>query len=134
MIEEIATVTAVHAGRVEVSCFSKSACGQCRQSSSCGTGLVSKALPARSHDFAIATELALRPGQQVRIGIPEHSLIGGALLVYLLPLLCLLAGARWRPGPACRKSAAFWGHWPVAAWALVWPPGGPGGVAGSISR
>ncbi|NHI00923.1 MULTISPECIES: SoxR reducing system RseC family protein [Oceanimonas] len=92
MIEEIATVTAVHAGRVEVSCFSKSACGQCRQSSSCGTGLVSKALPARSHDFAIATELALRPGQQVRIGIPEHSLIGGALLVYLLPLLCLLAG------------------------------------------
>ncbi|WP_107850865.1 SoxR reducing system RseC family protein [Oceanimonas marisflavi] len=92
MIEEIATVTTVHTGAVEVSCFSKSACGQCRQSSSCGTGLVSKALPGRDHRFVIATGLELRPGQQVRIGIPEHSLITGALLVYLLPLLCLLAG------------------------------------------
>ncbi|MDP5293066.1 SoxR reducing system RseC family protein [Oceanimonas sp. CHS3-5] len=92
MIEEIATVTAVHDGRVEVSCFSKSACGQCRQSSTCGTGLVSKALPGRDHRFVIATELTLQPGQQVRIGIPEQSLITGALLVYLLPLLCLLTG------------------------------------------
>ncbi|WMC10067.1 SoxR reducing system RseC family protein [Oceanimonas pelagia] len=92
MIEEIATVTAVHSGSVEVRCFSKSACGQCRQSNNCGTGLVSKALPGRDHRFVIATGLELTPGQQVRIGIPEHSLITGALLVYLLPLLCLLAG------------------------------------------
>ncbi|AEY00680.1 hypothetical protein GU3_04615 [Oceanimonas sp. GK1] len=92
MIEEIATVTAVHSGGVEVRCFSKSACGQCRQRSTCGTGLVSGALPERNHQFVIATELVLKPGEQVRIGIPEQSLITGALLVYLLPLLCLLTG------------------------------------------
>ena len=92
MIEEIATVVAVHPNGVEVSCFSKSACGQCRQNSTCGTGLVSKALPGRDHRFVIATGLTLQPGQQVRIGIPEHSLITGALLVYLLPLVFMLAG------------------------------------------
>jgi sigma-E factor negative regulatory protein RseC len=93
MIEEIATVLAVHEDGVEVVCFSKSACGQCKQNSSCGTGLVSKALPGRDHRFVIATELPLAVDQQVRIGIPEQSLITSALLVYLLPLLLLLGGA-----------------------------------------
>ena len=93
MIEEIATVLAVHADGVEVVCFSKSACGQCKQNSTCGTGLVSKALPGRDHRFVIATDLPLAVDQQVRIGIPEQSLITSALLVYLLPLLLLLSGA-----------------------------------------
>lgn len=93
MIEEVATVSAVYAGGVEVVCFSKSACGQCKQNSQCGTGLVSKALPGRDHRFRIATDLPLAVDQQVRIGIPEHSLINSALLVYLLPLLLLLGGA-----------------------------------------
>ncbi|WP_375057025.1 SoxR reducing system RseC family protein [Zobellella sp. DQSA1] len=93
MIEEVATVVAVGEGGVEVACFGKSACGQCRQSSHCGTGLVAKALPGREHRFFIATELRLKVGEQVRIGIPEHSLVTSALLVYLLPLLLLLGGA-----------------------------------------
>ncbi|ART80092.1 SoxR reducing system RseC family protein [Oceanisphaera avium] len=93
MIEEIATVSAVYDGKVEVVCFSKSACGQCKQSSHCGTGIVSKALPGRDHRFLIATDLSLTVNQQVRIGIPEHSLISSAFLVYLLPLLLVMAGA-----------------------------------------
>lgn len=93
MMEEIATVVVVREGGVEVACFSKSACGQCRQSSQCGTGIVAKALPGREHRFFVPTTLTLQAGQQVRIGIPEPSVIGGALLVYLLPLLSLLASA-----------------------------------------
>ena len=93
MIEEIATVSAVYDGQVEVVCFSKSACGACKQNSHCGTGIVSKALPARDHRFVIATELALTVNQQVRISIPEHSLLRSVLLVYLLPLLLVMAGA-----------------------------------------
>lgn len=93
MIEEIATVSAVYDGQVEVVCFSKSACGQCKQNSQCGTGIVSKALPGRDHRFVITTDLTLTVNQQVRIGIPERSLIGSALLVYLFPLSLVLAGA-----------------------------------------
>ncbi|WP_445396391.1 SoxR reducing system RseC family protein [Zobellella sp. An-6] len=93
MIEEVAIVVAVGEGGVEVASFSKSACGQCRQNSQCGTGLVSNALPGREHRFFIATELELKVGERVRIGIPEQSLITSALLLYLLPLLLLLAGA-----------------------------------------
>ncbi|WP_319783320.1 SoxR reducing system RseC family protein [Oceanisphaera sp. IT1-181] len=93
MIEEIATVSAVYDGQVEVVCFSKSACGQCKQNSNCGTGIVSKALPGRDHRFVIATELALTVNQQVRIGIPDHSLLRSVFLVYLFPLLLVLTGA-----------------------------------------
>lgn len=93
MIEEIATVSAVYEDQVEVVCFSKSACGQCKQNSHCGTGIVSKALPARDHRFVIRTDLTLTVNQQVRIGIPEHSLLRSVLLVYLLPLLLVMSGA-----------------------------------------
>lgn len=93
MIEEIATVSAIHPDGVEVVCFSKSACGQCQHSSNCGTGLVSKALPGRDHRFIIATDLSLTVNQQVRIGIPEQGVITSALLVYLIPLLMILGGA-----------------------------------------
>lgn len=93
MIEEIATVSAVYDGQVEVVCFSKSACGQCQQNSNCGTGIVSKALPGRDHRFVITTDLALTVNQQVRIGIPDHSLLRSVFLVYLFPLLLVLAGA-----------------------------------------
>lgn len=93
MIEEIATVSAVYDGQVEVVCFSKSACGQCKQNSNCGTGIVSKALPGRDHRFVIATDLALTVNQQVLIGIPDHSLLRSVFLVYLFPLLLVLAGA-----------------------------------------
>ncbi|MGO1247399.1 MAG: SoxR reducing system RseC family protein [Oceanisphaera sp.] len=93
MIEEVATVSAVYEGGVEVVCFSKSACGQCQQNSQCGTGIVSKALPGRDHRFLITTDLSLTVNQQVRIGIPERSLIGSAIVVYLFPLLLLLGAA-----------------------------------------
>lgn len=93
MIEEIATVSAVYEGEVEVVCFSKSACGQCKQNSRCGTGIVSQALPGREHKFVIATDLVLTVNQQVRIGIPEQGLLGSVFLVYLFPLLLVLAGA-----------------------------------------
>ena len=93
MIEEIATVSAVYDGQVEVVCFSKSACGQCKQNSHCGTGIVSKDLPARDHRFLISTDLSLSVNQQVRIGIPEQGLLSSVFLVYLFPLLLLLAGA-----------------------------------------
>ena len=93
MIEEIATVSAVYNGQVEVVCFSKSACGQCKQNSHCGTGILAQALPGRDHRFVIATDLLLTVNQQVRIGIPEHSLLRSVLLVYLLPLLLVMSGA-----------------------------------------
>ncbi|MBU3825440.1 MAG: SoxR reducing system RseC family protein [Candidatus Oceanisphaera merdipullorum] len=93
MLEEIATVSAVYDGEVEVVCFSKSACGQCKQNSQCGTGIVSQALPGRDHRFLIATDLALTVNQQVRIGIPEQGLLSSVFLVYLFPLLLVLAGA-----------------------------------------
>ncbi|WP_116474324.1 SoxR reducing system RseC family protein [Zobellella maritima] len=116
MIEEVATVVRLVPEGVAVECFSRSACGQCRQSQHCGTGLIAKALSGRSHQFVIATPLSLRVGEQVRIGIPEQSLIKSALLIYLLPLLCvlvasLLASVLFRQGDGGTIASAIVGGW-----------------------
>ncbi|GAA3541211.1 SoxR reducing system RseC family protein [Zobellella aerophila] len=116
MIEEVATVVQLVPEGVVLECFSRSACGQCRQSQHCGTGLVAKALPGRSHQFVVATPLPLRVGEQVRIGIPEQSLIKSAVLIYLLPLLCvllasLLASLLFKLGDGGTIASAIAGGW-----------------------
>lgn len=93
MIESIATVVAVGDTWAQVECRRQSACGHCRQQDSCGVGAVAKAMPGHPQLLEIALTGPLSVGQQVRIGIPERSLLTSALLVYLVPLICMLLGA-----------------------------------------
>jgi len=93
MIESVATVVAVGDNWVQVECRRKSACGHCHQQESCGVGSLAKSMPGRPQLRELARVAEVRVGQQVRIGIPEKSLLKSALLVYMLPLLCLLLGA-----------------------------------------
>ena len=50
-------------------------------------------MPGRPQLFQVALTMPVRVGQEVRIGIPERSLLKSALLVYMVPLLFLLLGA-----------------------------------------
>ncbi len=93
MIESIATVVAVGEDWAQVECRRKSACGHCHQQDQCGVGAVSKAMPDRPQLLEVILTAPVAVGQQIRIGIPERNLLGSALLVYMVPLLCLLAGA-----------------------------------------
>ena len=93
MIESIATVVAVGDTWAQVECRRKSACGHCHQQQSCGVGALAKAMPGRPQLLEIALTTPVLVGQQVRIGIPERSLLTSALLVYLVPLFFLLLGA-----------------------------------------
>ncbi|MFB0953282.1 MAG: SoxR reducing system RseC family protein, partial [Aeromonadaceae bacterium] len=83
MIESIATVVAVGDTWAQVECRRKSACGHCHQQQSCGVGALAKAMPGRPQLLEIALTTPVLVGQQVRIGIPERSLLTSALLVYL---------------------------------------------------
>ncbi|SIQ38092.1 positive regulator of sigma(E), RseC/MucC [Aeromonas sp. RU39B] len=93
MSEELATVIQVDGDHAWVSCERRSACSSCHQQSDCGTGLVSKAIGPGSQRVRVRLSGAVRPGDQIRIGIARRSLLSSAVLVYLLPLFSLLAGA-----------------------------------------
>ncbi|WP_064602040.1 SoxR reducing system RseC family protein [Photobacterium sp. J15] len=93
MMRSLATVVAVEPGAITVSCQQQTSCGHCASRDSCGTGIVSKAVPGRSHLVKIPTREKVSEGQLVEIGLPEKSMLHSALLVYMLPLLFLILGA-----------------------------------------
>ena len=91
MVEEIATVVSVEQTGVWLTTTPVASCNACQVSDDCGTGIVAKTLTPKKLHFFVASELKLLAGEQVKIGISEQSLIIAAMMVYLLPLLLMLA-------------------------------------------
>ncbi|NVD07497.1 transcriptional regulator [Vibrio sp. JPW-9-11-11] len=78
---------------VELSCEQQTSCSSCSSQKSCGTGIVTKAVGNKSLHWHLVTDKAVEPGQVVEIGLPEKSVLQSAALVYLVPLLAMIAGA-----------------------------------------
>ncbi len=97
MITALATVIRVDnipdGNRIVLSCEQQTSCNHCSSRNSCGTGIISKAVAAKSHNWSLITTQNVVVGQVVEIGLPEKSLIKFALLVYIIPLLMLMLGA-----------------------------------------
>jgi sigma-E factor negative regulatory protein RseC len=96
MMTALATVADVHPSQhgyeVKLSCEQQTSCSHCASSSSCGTGVVSKAVGNKKLIWYLDTPQKLEPGQMVEIGLPEKSVLQSALVVYLFPLLMLIIG------------------------------------------
>jgi sigma-E factor negative regulatory protein RseC len=94
MIEEQGRVVAVEAGAVWVETLRKSTCSSCSANAGCGQGLMDKLGVGNRRGYVRAlTDLQLDIGDSVAIGIREELLLRGSVLVYLVPLLGLFAGA-----------------------------------------
>lgn len=94
MIEEPGRVVAVEEGAVWVETLRRSTCSACSASAGCGQGLMDKLGVGQRRGYVRAlTDLQLAVGDGVVIGIREDLLVRSSLLVYLLPLLGLFAGA-----------------------------------------
>ncbi|WP_153446298.1 SoxR reducing system RseC family protein [Vibrio algicola] len=103
MMTALATVidVASRSGKlvVKVSCEQQTSCNHCKSQKSCGTGMVSKALGNKSHEWQLDSDQlaqagkSLKAGQIVEIGLPEKSLVLSALTVYLLPLVAMMLGS-----------------------------------------
>ncbi len=94
MIEEQAVVMEVGEGYAWVETQRRSACGACATSEGCGTAVLAKAWGDRRVRVRAISDLpSLQPGDNVIVGLAEGALLSGSLLVYLLPLVLLLAGA-----------------------------------------
>ncbi len=94
MIEEQGRVVAVEAGAVWVETLRKSTCSSCSANAGCGQGLLERlGVGGRRGHVRALSDLQLKVGDQVVIGVREELLVRGSLLVYLLPLLGLFAAA-----------------------------------------
>jgi sigma-E factor negative regulatory protein RseC len=94
---ETAHVVAVEADSVWVETISRSTCGSCAAQSGCGHSLLNRiAAGRRNYIRAFSGPLAAidcSVDDHVRICIPEQVIVKGSLLVYMVPLILMLAGA-----------------------------------------
>ncbi len=95
MIEETVQVLSVENDSLWVEGVQRSACQSCAVQQGCGQGLLAKfnLRPVRlqvSLDGRNAKSFQV--GQNVTIGIADHVVVRGSLLIYLFPLLMLLSG------------------------------------------
>jgi sigma-E factor negative regulatory protein RseC len=97
MLLETGRVVAVEADGVWVETIRKTTCGSCAAQKGCGHGLLNRISDGhRSLIRALPGRLEASDCQvddEVRISIPEEVILRGSLVVYVVPLLAMLAGA-----------------------------------------
>lgn len=93
MLEERGQVIAIEQGAVRVRVNRQSSCGSCQAKAACGQGLMQTIQSERCHEVRALTDLSLQEGDFVVLGVSEDLLLRSAFMVYLLPLLALIAGA-----------------------------------------
>ncbi|PIE83022.1 MAG: Fis family transcriptional regulator [Candidatus Contendobacter odensis] len=92
MIEESAVVVAVDGNFAWVDTRRQTICGHCKARAGCGTSVLAEFWnDTQTRVRAVAT-IPVKPGDSVIVGLEDGALLRGALLVYLLPLVLLLAG------------------------------------------
>jgi sigma-E factor negative regulatory protein RseC len=95
VIEESVKILDIENNQLWVEGIQRSACDTCSAQQGCGQSLLAKwaAQPVRLQiplDGRDANSFEI--GQSVTIGIAEHVMVRGSLLIYLLPLIFLLLG------------------------------------------
>jgi sigma-E factor negative regulatory protein RseC len=93
MIKEQAQVTAITQDSVTVESIVKSTCSGCQQLESCGSGQIAKAFPQKKTTYTVTSELPVKVGDRVTIGLSEKLLLSAAWQVYMWPLIGLFIGS-----------------------------------------
>ena len=117
MIEESALVVACDDGFAIVETQSRAACGSCSAGSGCSTSVLAGLFKRKQNRLRVLNPIQAVPGQRVVIGLRERALVSSSLMVYLVPLVCLLLGAI-----AMREAALHW----------AWPSAELGGIVGGL--
>ena len=104
MLIETGRVVAVDSDGLWVETIRQSTCGSCAAQKGCGHGLLNRLSDGRRGYIRVLpggqAEGVCSVDDKVRIGIPEEVILRGSLIVYMLPLVCMLAGAATAVGLA----------------------------------
>ncbi|MBU0621254.1 MAG: SoxR reducing system RseC family protein [Gammaproteobacteria bacterium] len=70
-----------------------SGCGHCNSEGGCGSGTLSKLFcSTKPRRFVVRNQVGAKVGDEVQVSLPDGILLRGALKLYVLPLVLLLAG------------------------------------------
>ena len=95
MIEEQGRVISAEGDTVWIETERKTVCSSCNARNGCGQHLAEKYRPSSAFAYIRAySEWSLSEGDRVMVGIPENTLLKASAVVYLLPLLLIMA-ALW---------------------------------------
>jgi len=89
MIEQKAKVVGCDENTVWLEAERQSTCSSCRLKQGCGTGLLADHVGKRFSQISVAKIHDVSVGQQVNLAIPEQTLLRGAFLMYILPLVLM---------------------------------------------
>lgn len=112
MLVETGRIVAVGDDSLWVETIRQSTCGSCAAQKGCGHGLLNRISEGRSVYIRVMrgalADTVCAVDDQVRIGIPEQVILRGSVVLYILPLFFMLAGAAIAAGfwPASPDGAA----------------------------
>jgi sigma-E factor negative regulatory protein RseC len=87
MITETAIVVSIENNQTWVETQRKSVCGQCSANKGCGTSVLSKVIGNKLSKIKAINNIDAQVGDEVVIGLNEQSLLKGAFMTYMLPLI-----------------------------------------------
>ncbi|NOY66089.1 MAG: SoxR reducing system RseC family protein [Gammaproteobacteria bacterium] len=93
MLEEEAIVIKAEDEYIWVEARSSSSCSNCSAKQGCGTASLQKWYSRKPNQLRIVNTKGFSVGDKVIIGIPEQAVVKGSFMIYMLPLLALIAGA-----------------------------------------
>jgi len=93
LIEQQAVVTQCDDKTVWLKAERQSTCSGCQLKQGCGTGLLSNHVGKRFSEITVDKTSDVHVGQQVQLTIPEQTLLQGAMLMYIVPLILLFVFA-----------------------------------------
>ncbi len=93
MIEMRAIVMQIQGEDASVKPIGTGGCGHCDSEGGCGSGTLTKLFCSnKARNFSVRNDASARVGDEVQISIPDGVLLRGAIKMYVLPLMLLLAG------------------------------------------
>ena len=93
MIEQSATVIKVEGDELVLETQPESTCQSCAVNKGCGTSVLAGMVGNKAIYFRLPNTLSASKGDRVVLGLPEHAVVKGSAIVYLLPLLAMVAVA-----------------------------------------
>lgn len=97
MLIESGRVVAVEPDGIWVETVRRSTCNACEARNGCGHGLLNRIGEGRNAYLRVLPGAggpgACEVNDRVRFSIPEEVLLRGSVVIYLVPVLCMLAGA-----------------------------------------
>ncbi len=93
MLEMRAIVMQLDGEDALVQPLSSGGCGHCSSEGGCGSGTLTKLFCSnKPRHFKVCNDAGAGVGDEVQVSIPDGALLRGAVKMYLLPLVLLLAG------------------------------------------